>query len=104
MRVAPGRMKTIDGLIRRNVADVLLGFDDHHIPEAEGWIQKAIKADEEHDVRWELAMDHVLYGELLVRKGESSTAREHLTKAIEIFQECGADGWVTQTEEKLAQL
>jgi hypothetical protein len=29
---------------------------------------------------------------------------EHLGKAISFFQECGADGWVERTEEKLAQL
>jgi tetratricopeptide (TPR) repeat protein len=98
------KVKIIEGSIRRIIADILLDFHDHHISEAEGWIQKAIESDKEHDVQWELAMDHVLYGELLVRKGEPSTARQQLHKAIEVFQECGADGWVQRTEEKLAGL
>jgi hypothetical protein len=50
------------------------------------------------------AMDYAVYGELLQRKGDASRARENLNKAIEIFQECGADGWVKRTEEKLAQM
>ena len=36
--------------------------------------------------------------------GEPAQAREQLAKAIELFTECGADGWVTRTEEKLAGL
>jgi len=31
-------------------------------------------------------------------------AKEKLSKAIEIFTECGADGWVKKTEEALAAI
>ena len=54
-------------------------------------------------MRWGLAMDHAVYGEFFGRTGEAARAREHLGKAVELFRECGADGWVTRTEEKLAQ-
>ena len=30
--------------------------------------------------------------------------KEQLTKAIDLFRECGADGWVTRTEKALAEL
>jgi hypothetical protein len=30
-------------------------------------------------------------------------AKEKLSKAIEIFKECGADGWVKRSEEELAK-
>jgi hypothetical protein len=30
--------------------------------------------------------------------------QNRLGKAIEVFRECGADGWVTRTEEQLAKL
>jgi hypothetical protein len=38
------------------------------------------------------------------RKGDPQGVRESLGKAILKFTECGADGWVKRTEEKLAQL
>jgi hypothetical protein len=41
---------------------------------------------------------------LFKRQGDASKAKENLTKAIDIFKECGADGWVTRTEEELAKL
>ncbi|MDP1991695.1 MAG: hypothetical protein Q8K00_11790 [Syntrophales bacterium] len=31
-------------------------------------------------------------------------AKERLTTAIDLFRECGADGWVTRTEKALAEL
>jgi len=33
-----------------------------------------------------------------------SKAKENLNKAIEIFTECGADGWVDKYEKELAEL
>ena len=45
---------------------------------------------------------HRLYAELLKRKGDLSGAEENLNTAVEIYRECGADGWVTKAEEALA--
>ena len=45
---------------------------------------------------------YALYTELLRRKGHLSGAKENLSKAREIFKECGADGWVKRYEEELA--
>jgi hypothetical protein len=59
---------------------------------------------EKNGMRWNLAADYLLYGECFLRKGDRSHARENLNKAIQIFQECGARGWVKRTEEKLAKL
>jgi tetratricopeptide (TPR) repeat protein len=97
-------IKYLRGVYRRMIGDAVLHSDEHHIDEAGAWIRKAIDADSENGTRWDLAMDYALYGKLFQRKGDLRTAREQLTKAIEIFTECGADGWVKRTEEKLAQL
>ena len=51
-----------------------------------------------------MAKDHALYVELFQRKGDLPNAKENLTKAIDIFRECGADGWVERYEKELAQL
>ena len=53
---------------------------------------------------WYLARDFTVYAELLKRKGEKPKAKENLIKAIEIFKECGADGWVKKTEEEMRAL
>jgi hypothetical protein len=38
------------------------------------------------------------------RKGDREKAKEQLGKAIDIYRECGADGWMTRAEEELAKL
>ena len=53
---------------------------------------------------WHLARDHALYGELFKRKGDHSEAKRHLTKGINIFKDCGADGWVEKYEMELGAL
>ena len=46
-----------------------------------------------------------LKGEILDRRNEpQGKSQEHLGKAIEIFQECGADGWAKNYEEELSAL
>jgi hypothetical protein len=41
---------------------------------------------------------------VLKRKGDQSKAKENLNQAIEIFKECGTDGWVDKYEKELAAL
>jgi hypothetical protein len=53
---------------------------------------------------WNLALDYAVYAELFKRKGDQSKAKENLNKAIEIFKECGADGWVERYEKELVSL
>ena len=53
---------------------------------------------------WYLGPVHAAYAEVFYRKGEQSKARENLNKAIEIFRECGADGWMKKAEDGLAAL
>jgi hypothetical protein len=86
------------------IGDAMLHLEGPHIDEAEIWIRKAMDADRENGMRWDLAMDHALYGALFQQKGDLARARVELTKAIEVFRECNADGWVKRTEEKLARL
>ncbi len=44
------------------------------------------------------------YAELFKRQGDQPKAKENLSKAIEIFKECGADGWVEKYEKELVAL
>jgi len=95
------RVRVIEGWIQRYIGEILLNIDDQHISEAEHWIQKAIEADQRNRMMFHLGKDYALYTELFKRKGDRLKARENLGKAIEIFKECGADGWVVKAEKEL---
>jgi len=96
------KVKVAEGWIQRYIGEILLNIDDQHISDAEHWIQKAIEADQRNRMMFHLAKDYALYAELFKRKGDRLKAQENLGKAIEIFKECGADGWVEKAEKDLA--
>ena len=50
---------------------------------------------------WYLAKDYASYAEVSKRKDNPSKAKKHLKKAIEIFKQCRADGWVEKYEIEL---
>jgi predicted ATPase len=86
------------------ISEILINIDDQNISEAEGWIKKGIESHRKCGMRWYLAKDYVLYAELFKRKGDLPKAQKNLTKAMGIFKECGADGWVEKYEKELAEL
>ena len=93
-----------EGWTARNIGDILLKKDDDHLSDAEVWFQKAIEVDRKNGLRWQLAQDHAFYAEWFKKKGDIQGTKEQLTKAIDLFRECGANGWVTRTEKALAEL
>jgi predicted ATPase len=97
-------VKAVKGWAARYVGEILLNIDDQHISEAEDWVKKAIETDKRHGTMWSLGGDYALYAELFKRKGDLPIAKVNLNKAIEIFKECGADGWVEKAEKQLASL
>ena len=102
--IATYKIKFYDAWMPRYLVEILINIDDRYLPEAEDWIKKAIKTHKEDNMMWHLAVDYGLYAELFKRKGEKTKAKENLSKAIEIFQKCGADGWVEKYEKELAEL
>jgi class 3 adenylate cyclase/tetratricopeptide (TPR) repeat protein/ribosomal protein L40E len=98
------KLKSCEGWMARDIGEILLSINDRHMNEAEDWINKAIEADKSNGMMWHLSRDYTLYAELFKRKGDQSKAKENLTKAIEIFKECSADGWVEKCEEEMALL
>jgi hypothetical protein len=81
-----------------------LNIHVQHFPEAQHWIEEAMEADQRNGMRWHLARDIAVYAELFKRKGDAFKAKEQLGRAIDLYQECGADGWVTRAEKELASL
>jgi tetratricopeptide (TPR) repeat protein len=101
---AENKARYFEGRIRRYIGEALLNIDNKHLAEAANWIEKALAADKKNGMRWYFAKDHVLYAELFKRKGDQLKAKETLGKAIQIFKECGADGWVKKYEKELSAL
>ncbi|MFC1515122.1 AAA family ATPase, partial [Thermodesulfobacteriota bacterium] len=83
--------KIFEGWIPRYIGKILLSIDDHHMNEAEDWINKAIDANKRNGMMLHLGRDYILYSELFDRKGEPSRAKENLNSALEIFTECGVE-------------
>ena len=97
-------IKAFEGSMSRYIGGILLNLDGPKISEAEHWIQKAIEADQKNRTMFNLGKDYLLYADLFKRKGDRLKAQENLGKAIEIFKECGADGWVEKAEKELATI
>jgi tetratricopeptide (TPR) repeat protein len=98
------KVKILEGWFQRYIGEILLNIDDQHLSEAEYWIQNAIETDQRNRMMLNLGKDYALYAELFKRKGNRLKAQENLGKAIEIFKECGADGWVVKAEKELATI
>jgi tetratricopeptide (TPR) repeat protein len=98
------KIKVWDGWFSRLIAEILMNMEGKYKSEAEDWIKGAIELDENRGLRWNLAKDYAVYSELFKKNGDSVKAKENINKAIGIFKECGADGWVEKYEKELAAL
>ena len=98
------RLAVCESFGARCIGEIYLNLDDQHMAEAESWIKRCIDAETKHGMPWNLGKDYALYAEWFKKKGDAYGAKEQLTKAIDLFRECGADGWVTRMEEKLSEL
>ena len=83
---------------------ILLYIDNNHLSDAEKWIKSAIEADRRNGAMWNLGMDYAVYAEMFKHEGDQLKAKENFRKAIEILNECGADGWVEKYENDLMAL
>ena len=64
----------------------------------------SVESYKKNSTKWFVAKSYALYAEMFRRNGEQSKARENLSRAIEIFKECGADRWVKKYEKELAEI
>ena len=95
------RFRTFDGLMKRHIGEIVHNIGGDHSAEAEKWLVKSIRTDEKNQMRWFLAGDHVALADLLGQKGDETGAEKNLRIAIDIFDQCGATGWVRHTERRL---
>ena len=100
---AATKTKWLAGEMLRCLSAILLSVDPERLSEAEDWIRRAIEEDSRNGTRFSLAQDFAHDAKLCKAKGETAAAKEKLRKAIDIFQECGANGWVKKYQDELAQ-
>ena len=98
------KYKIHEGWKARYLSEAFMQFAGQHLNESENRIKKAIKADRENGMILHLAKSHAVYAQLLHRKGDASKARKNLNTAIDIFKDCGAEGWVGKCEKELDEL
>ena len=53
---------------------------------------------------YRLGKTHALYGDYFRRKGDSTKAKNEFGRAVDILEECGADGWVEKYQKELAEI
>jgi tetratricopeptide (TPR) repeat protein len=102
--VNENKHKVYEGWKLAYIGEIFLNMDDQHMSVAEEWIKRAIETNKRDKMTWYLARNYTLYADLLKRKGDKLKSKENLIKAIEIFEECGAEGWVEKTEKELVTL
>jgi tetratricopeptide (TPR) repeat protein len=98
------KIKFCEGWIPKYLGEILLKIDDRHAAEAEVLINKAIQADKRNGMELHLGKDYAFYAVLFKQKNDHLKAKENISKAIEIFKKCGADGLVRKAEKERAEL
>jgi class 3 adenylate cyclase/tetratricopeptide (TPR) repeat protein len=98
------RLKTAEGQMARTIGEILYHLDGRHFSEAQEWIEKAIEADRRNGMMWHLARDYAVYAEFFMRRNDTTAAKETFGNAIDLFMNCGADGWVERYQKALAVL
>jgi tetratricopeptide (TPR) repeat protein len=99
-----GCVKACEAWLYNNIGDILAHLDRSRYPEAELWFHKALSTGETNGTMFHVARAHALYSELLRKKGDHTSARNHLGKAVEIFKNCGSEGWVNKYENQLVSI
>jgi len=98
------KIKALEGIIALCIGRILLEVDEQGGQKAENWLHRAIEADLKNGQTWNLGMDYACYAGFFKRKNKNLEAKEKFSRAIKIFKECGADGWVDKYEKELAVL
>ena len=95
------KIKLFTGVIDATIAEILIKADPAFVPKAETLVRSAIAADQRNRTRWCLGQDYAVYAEVCRARGDQAGVEDHLQKAVGIFRECGADGWVDFYETRL---
>ena len=96
------KLKAQESTMLRHLGEILIKDDEKNLSEAERCIKKALEVDKRNSMMLYLGNDYELYAKFFRRKGDPLKYKDNLNKAIKIYEECGADGWLKKHEEELA--
>ncbi len=94
--------KGFSGWIAQYTAEILFHLSEQLLPQAREWADKAVALDRENGMQLLLGRDYLLSARIWNRMGHSARAREDMIRAIEIFQQCGAEGYLKKASQDLA--
>ena len=92
------------GWIAQYIAEILLHRAPPAIQEAEAWAKKSLALHQENGMRLLLGRDYLLQAELTKRQGKLEIAKEYLNQAVNVFQECGANGYLQKAKKEWIQI
>ena len=78
-----------EAIARRVLAQAMLQLNPDRWAETQAALDTVLQSLEVGPARLEIAHTHVVYGELLLKRGQRSAAREHFEKAIAQFVKSG---------------
>jgi tetratricopeptide (TPR) repeat protein len=90
------------GWIAQYTAEILFHLSEQLLPQAREWADRAIDLDQQNGMQLLLGKDYLLSAGIWSRMGNPARAREDLIRTIEIFQQCGADGYLKKASQELA--
>jgi class 3 adenylate cyclase/tetratricopeptide (TPR) repeat protein len=98
------KLQSLEGWVIRMVGEILLNINNGNLDEAKIWIEKAIETEKKYKKKFHLAKCYRLYSQYYNKIDDYNNAKENMSKAIDIFKECEADGWVEIVEKELTAL
>lgn len=84
------RFKIYEGWIPFMIAEMALQGEGDLLPLGREWILKAIEADRQNGMLWNLGRDYHLEAQFLKREGRKAELRERLERACAAFEASGA--------------
>jgi tetratricopeptide (TPR) repeat protein len=95
------RFRIYEGWIPKLIGEILMNSGDVDPPQTEGWIAKAIEADQRNEMWWNLGKDHFLYAHFCKGRDRRDEQRDHLNEGLRLFEKCGAVENATRVREEL---
>ena len=91
--------KYVIAFANRTFAEILSRLEPSDPERADQVILDAIRIQQEIDAKPEIARSYVSYAHLLTGRGEKEKAKEHLAKAIGMFQQMGMTWDLAQADQ-----
>lgn len=87
----------------RLIGETLRAGETPDLDEADRWLTTAMHIDRSNGLKLDLAHDYAWLADLHRANGNQSQTLSNLTRARDLFLECGATGFVDEIEQLIDQ-